>query len=110
MLANAPQTTDGLAPESIELHVFVPESDGQWTSELQEDDGLTYAALKDNRVRTSIRVIRNGDSVTVAGTVSGSGFDGFARKELVIVWHTNDERNGLRRSLLNDGEDFSISL
>jgi hypothetical protein len=48
--------------------------------------------------------------VTVAGTVSGSGFDGFARKELVIVWHTNDERNGLRRSLLNAGEDFSISL
>jgi alpha-glucosidase len=110
MLANAPQTTDGLAPESIELHVFVPQSNGEWTSELQEDDGLTYAALKDNRVRTSIRVVRNGDSVTVAGTVSGSGFDGFARKELVVVWHTNDERNGSRLVIANAGEDFSISL
>jgi alpha-glucosidase len=110
MLANAPQTTDGLAPESIELHVFVPESNGEWTSELQEDDGLTYAALKDNRVRTSIRVVRNGDSVTVAGTVSGSGFEGFARKELVVVWHTNDERNGSRLVIANAGEDFSISL
>lgn len=110
MLAKAPQTTDGLAPESIELHVFVPEADGEWTSELQEDDGLTYAALKDNRVRTSIRVIRRGDSVTVSGKAIGNGFEGFARKEFVIVWHTNDEKNASRFVVVNEGADFEVAL
>jgi len=110
MLAKAPQTTDGLAPESIELHVFVPETDGEWFSELQEDDGLTYAALEDNRVRTSIRVVRNGDSVSISGQSTGNSFAGFARSEYVIVWHTADDRNGSRQSIANSGEDFSVSL
>jgi alpha-glucosidase len=110
LLAEAPQSTDGLAPESIELHVFVPAADGVWTSELQEDDGLTYAALEDNRVRTSIRVVKNGKDVSVSGRVTGKGFAGFARKQFEIVWHTTDERNGTRQIVANSGEDFSISL
>ena len=110
MLDESPQSTDGLAPESIELHVFVPAADGEWTSELQEDDGLTYAALEDNRVRTSIRVVKNGKEVSVSGRVSGKGFAGFARKQFEIVWHTTDERNGTRQIVANSGEDFSISL
>ena len=110
MLAEAPQSTDGLAPESIELHVFVPVADGEWTSELQEDDGLTYAALEDNRVRTRIRVVRNGKDVSVSGRTTGKGFAGFARKQFEIVWHTTDERNGTRQIVANSGEDFSISL
>ncbi len=110
MLADAPQSTDGLAPKSIELHVFVPKADGEWASELQEDDGLTYAALEDHRVRTSIRLVRSADSVTVSGKVSGKGFAGFARREFVIVWHTADYRNGSRLVLENSGTGFEVSL
>jgi alpha-glucosidase len=115
MLAEAPQSTDGLAPVSIELHVFVPETDGEWASELQEDDGLTYAALEDNRVRTSILVTRNGDSVSVSGKSTGEAFKGFARKEFVVVWHTSADgvvgnRNGTRQAIANSGEDFSVSI
>jgi alpha-glucosidase len=115
MLDQAPQTTDGLAPESIELHVFVPETDGEWASELQEDDGLTHAALEDNRVRTSILVSRIGDSITVSGKSLGKGFAGFARNQFVLVWHTSADsevgnRNGTRQTIANSGEDFSVSL
>ena len=115
MLAEAPLTTDGLAPESIELHVFVPVADGVWTSELEEDDGLTYAALEDNRVRSSFTLTRNGDSVTLAGKSTGKGFDGFARREFAVVWHVAEgsslaHQNGTRTLVANSGEDFSISL
>ena len=35
-----------LPPRVVELHLFVPASDGVYHSMLQEDDGLTFAALK----------------------------------------------------------------
>jgi alpha-glucosidase len=110
MLAEAPQSTDGLAPTSIELHIFVPNESGQWSSTLQEDDGLTYAALSNNRVRTEFMLKREGELVTLSATSQGNGFDGFARTEFEIVWHTDDSRNLTRRTIANSGEDFSVSL
>jgi alpha-glucosidase len=110
MLAEAPQSTDGLAPTSIELHVFVPNESGQWSSTLQEDDGLTYAALGDNRVRTEFMLKRDGELVTLSASSKGNGFDGFARTEFEIVWHTDDSRNLTRQTIANNGEDFSVSL
>ena len=50
-------------------------------SEVQEDDGITLAADGGAFVRTTVRVSRDGDRLTVAATVSGSGFDEFARTE-----------------------------
>ena len=44
MWAEAPASTDGYRPESVELHVFDPVVDGRWESVLVEDDGLTVAA------------------------------------------------------------------
>ncbi|HEY6889906.1 MAG TPA: TIM-barrel domain-containing protein [Solirubrobacter sp.] len=40
MWRDAPPSTDA-RPDVIELHAFVPATDGTWTSFLQEDDGLT---------------------------------------------------------------------
>ncbi len=110
MLAEAPQSTDGLAPTSIELHVFVPNESGQWVSAMQEDDGLTYAALNENRVRTEFTLKREGDVVTLLGNSKGSGFAEFARSEFEIVWHTDDLRNLKRQRISNSAEDFSVSL
>jgi alpha-glucosidase len=87
MLANAPQSTHELAPTVIELHVFAPVDDGSWHSFLQEDDGLTLAALDGARVRTRFALTRAGDTVTLEASVSGAGFDGGCREQFVVVLH-----------------------
>ena len=56
-------------------------------SEVQEDDGVTLAADSGAFVRTTVRVSRDGDRLTVAATVTGSGFDDFARTGTRLVLH-----------------------
>jgi alpha-glucosidase len=87
MWPEAPASTDGYHPRSIELHVFVPESDGRWTSLLQEDDGLTFAALDGGRFRTELELARSGGRVTLTATVDGAGYPEFARERFVLVLH-----------------------
>ena len=40
----------------VELHLFVPVADGAYHSMLQEDDGLTFAALDGACYRTTFEV------------------------------------------------------
>jgi len=88
MLAEAPASTAGLAPDSMELHVFVPEDGADpVASFLQEDDGLTFAAAEGALVRTELTLSRKGDTVELSALASGDGFDGFAREEFVVVVH-----------------------
>jgi alpha-glucosidase len=87
MWPEAPASTDGYHPGSIELHVFVPESDGRWTSLLQEDDGLTFAALDGGRFRTELALARRGGQVTLTATVDGDGYPEFARERFILVLH-----------------------
>ena len=87
MWPEAPESTSGHRPLTLELHVFVPDVDGTHLSEVQEDDGLTLAADSGAIVRTTVRVSRDGDRLTVATTVAGSGFDDFARTGLRLVIH-----------------------
>ena len=110
MLTETPQSTDGLAPKVLELHIFVPQADGEWTSEIQEDDGLTNLALEGKRIRTTFNVTRNGKSVVLSASSTGKGFEEFARESFEIVWHTADRLNGTRALIGNSGEAFSISL
>jgi hypothetical protein len=65
----------------------VPASDGVYYSMLQEDDGLSFAALREARYRTRFTVERAGAEVTVKAEVSGDGYPEFRRERFVLVLH-----------------------
>ncbi len=117
----APASTDAHHPAVVELHLFVPARDGTWTSLLQEDDGLTFAALDGARVRTTLTVERRGGRVTVRGEVDGDGFGEFAREAFHLVVHgaepaavtVDGERmavTGGRVAFANAGRGFTAEL
>jgi alpha-glucosidase len=87
MWTDAPESTAGYAPVVVELHLFVPESDGNVTSMLQEDDGLTFAALAGARLRTTLTVTRTGSRLRLSATVEGNGFPEFRREAFSLVVH-----------------------
>ncbi len=92
MWPEAPPSTMGYHPTEIELHLFVPRVQGTWTSTLQEDDGLTFAAVDGGCYRTTFTCSRTEDRVEVRGDVVGDGYPEFARNRFVLVLH------GARRS------------
>ena len=87
MWPTAPASTDGHHPEAVELHVYVPGSDGSWTSFLQEDDGVTTAAARGARVRTTLRLTRAAGRVVLQADVEGEGYPEFARERFELVLH-----------------------
>jgi alpha-glucosidase len=87
MWESAPASTAAHFPDVLELHVFVPSGDGEHTSVVQEDDGVTLKASGDARVRTALTLRREGSSLTLAGTAHGNGFPEFSRERLRLVLH-----------------------
>jgi alpha-glucosidase len=87
MWPEAPSSTTDYHPAVVELHLFVPASDGVYYSMLQEDDGLTFAALRGARYRTAFTVERAGSQLTVNAEVSGDGYPEFRRERFVLVLH-----------------------
>jgi alpha-glucosidase len=87
MWPEAPPSTDGYHPPAIELHLFVPANDGRTQSMLQEDDGLTFAALDGGCYRTTFEVERAGDQITVHAEVAGDGYPEFARAQFDLLLH-----------------------
>ena len=83
----APPSTAGYHPSVIELHLFVPGSDGTWTSLLQEDDGLTTGG---GFLRTTFTVTRSGATVTVTAETLGDGYPEHARKRFELIVHGAD--------------------
>jgi len=81
----APLSTMGHYPELLELHVIVPDEDGETRSLLQEDDGLSHAAASGAFLRTIFSVERRGERVTVTLHPSGNGFPEFRRRRLRYV-------------------------
>ncbi len=77
----------GYHPTAVELHLFVPSADGTHHSMLQEDDGLTFAALSGARYRTDFEVGRSGHTVVLRAEVAGDGYPEFARERFVLVLH-----------------------
>jgi alpha-glucosidase len=86
-LEQAPASTRDLRPELLVLHVFVPDEDGSFESELCEDDGATLAFERGARLQTSFRLERAARSLTLTATVSGAGFPEHARRRLRLVFH-----------------------
>ncbi len=119
--ASAPESTMGHAPELLVLHVFVPDEDGEFLSELQEDDGVTLAFSRGAHHRTAFRLTRRGTALSVSAAVTGSGFAEFRRHTLRFVFHGFSGRevtingralrveNGVVE-LENRAEDFTLSL
>jgi alpha-glucosidase len=87
MWPQAPPSTAGHHPKAIELHLFVPDGDGTHRSLLQEDDGLSFAALDGARYRTTFEVTRRGSRVTLTAEVDGHGYPEFAREAFHLVIH-----------------------
>jgi len=87
MWPEAPPSTADHHPSAIELHVFVPDADGTHGSLLQEDDGLSFAALEGARHRTTFELTRSGDRVTLDARVDGHGYPEFARTAFHLVIH-----------------------
>jgi alpha-glucosidase len=119
MWPEAPDSTNGYRPLVIELHLFVPASDGVHQSILQEDDGLTFAAQEGARYRTAFTLLRAGGELTLKAEVSGDGYSEFARERFVLVLHgaTPEEATlddtmiigtGGRFEVPNEGVGFSF--
>ena len=87
---HAPASTAGHHPTAVELHLFVPAADGTHRSFLQEDDGVSLAAVDGARYRTTFALTRTGDRVVVRAEVEGSGYPEFAREEFRVVVHGAD--------------------
>ena len=121
MWPEAPSSTADHHPTTVELHLFVPGEDGSHLSLLQEDDGLTFAALAGARVRTTFRTERAGDRLSVHATVDGEGYPEFRREEFRLVVHGAQPRRvtldgteiGEREGgyvLPNRGTGFSLDI
>jgi alpha-glucosidase len=87
MWRDAPASTAGYHPSVIDLHLFVPVGEGSWYSSLQEDDGLTFAALDGARYRTLFEVSRVDNRVRVQAEVDGDGYPEFARTAFRLIIH-----------------------
>ncbi|MFN3374391.1 MAG: DUF5110 domain-containing protein, partial [Chloroflexus sp.] len=83
----APVSTMGYYPPTIELHLFVPQRDGVYTSELHEDDGLTFDFRHGACYRTTFWVERRGQQLLLHAAVDGHGFAAFTRETFTLVIH-----------------------
>jgi alpha-glucosidase len=84
---HAPESTAGYHPDAIELHLFVPDADGTHHSLLQEDDGLSFAALEGGRYRTTFEVTRRAGRVAISADTDGHGYPEFARESFHLIIH-----------------------
>ncbi len=121
MWTEAPPSTDGYHPDVLELHLFVPGTDGEHVSMWQEDDGLTFAASDGARYRTTVVASRAGDQLSVRADVTGDGYPEFRRESYHLVIHgaapevvdldgTPVRRRGRHFPLANHGSGFLVEF
>jgi alpha-glucosidase len=118
MWPQAPASTAAHHPSVVELHVFVPRQDGVFRSFLQEDDGLTFAALEGARYRTMFTLTRDGDRIALVAEVEGAGYPEFAREAFHLYIHGADPdsvstelaREGTHFVVPDSGTGFTIEL
>jgi alpha-glucosidase len=100
----APLSTMDYFPERIELHVFVPEEDGETVSFLQEDDGRTFAFQEGRFLLTKFAVCRRHQELVIRGSSTGDGFFEFARKGFSVRFHGNISKICLDDQPLQSGK------
>ena len=117
----APTSTMDHHPEMLDLHVVVPEEDGECCSCLHEDDGISDAFLREGFLRTTFRLTRQRQRIHLSSKVAGAGFPEFRRQRLRLVFRgcTVDriEVSGVERAACdgrfefdNRGEAFELSF
>jgi alpha-glucosidase len=79
MWPEAPPSTMGYRPETIDLLIFVPTEDGVFESRLVEDDGESFGYERGERLTTIFRLTRRGSSLEIETVVEGSAYPGFKR-------------------------------
>jgi alpha-glucosidase len=119
--AEAPPSTMGHYPELLELHVIIPEEDGEFQSQLHEDDGISDAHTKGHFLRTTFSLTRKADRVRITAKAAGDGFPEFRRRRLHVVLRgcpverlqingVDARARGGRVELENCGEAFDLSF
>jgi alpha-glucosidase len=117
----APRSTMDHHPDVIALNVVVPDEDGEFTSYLHEDDGITDAFQTGAFYRTTFSLARHGQNVRLTAKVTGNGYPEFRRRMFRLVFPgTQVERLALRRGevrvcdghaeLDNRGVGFELSF
>jgi alpha-glucosidase len=119
--ASAPVSTMDHYPEVLELHVIVPEEDGEFESVLHEDDGRTEAYLQGQFLRTTMTLTRLRDRIRIVSKTDGDGFPEFRRRRLQLVLRGAEvdrlEMGGVESRVKNGrfefdnrGEPFEVSF
>ncbi len=85
MLAWETETTMGLKPTMIELHLFMPVENGSWSSYLREDDGETTDYRKGKYLDTEFKVTRSNRKVVLEAETYGKGYSSFRRRGFELV-------------------------
>jgi alpha-glucosidase len=117
----APPSTAGYHPSEIELHLFVPDAAGPHLSLLQEDDGVTLAALDGGCLRTTFELRRDGSHLSLRADVEGDGYPEHARAAFQLLVHgaapdvvrldgAPVPRSGDRFRLPNAGSGFAVGF
>ncbi|HSC87704.1 MAG TPA: TIM-barrel domain-containing protein, partial [Polyangiaceae bacterium] len=106
----APRSTMNHRPKALELMLFVPSEDGEFLSQLREDDGETTAHESGAHFHTTFRVTRKGNRLALKAEVSGQGFPEFQRQSLRIRFRgaqpKSTQLNGAPRALEQDSLIF----
>jgi alpha-glucosidase len=111
----------GCYPDAVLLHVIVPEEEGEFLSQLHEDDGISDAHVDGHFLRTTFTLSRRGDRVKLVAQVGGKGFPEFRRTRFQLLFRGatverveldgHDVRApGGRLDLANSGEAFELSF
>jgi len=90
------QSTMDYYPENIELNVYIPEINGEYISELREDDGETFDYKKGLFIHTTITVVRNNNSLIINTNQTGKGFEKFIRKGFNLNLHGNKKNLAIK--------------
>jgi alpha-glucosidase len=83
--AEAPNSTMEHQPDCIELNLLAPNRDGEFVSELWEDDGVSTAHERGAYLHTTFTVKRAGKKLALEAKVDGKGFAGFKRRSFRLV-------------------------
>ena len=91
MLPQVVQHSAHWNPELIELHLYVPLSDGEFSSRLWEDDGDSMAYKNGKYLDNFLTLSRSGSEIRIKSELSGEGFPQFSRKGFKMVFHGPQE-------------------
>ncbi len=121
MLPEAPHSTMGLRPTSMDLCLYIPVEEGEFVSYLREDDGHSTQHETGAYLETKFTVTRKENTVKLTATVKGEGFPEFCRTQFRLIIRgaefENVRVNGMAQDSLrgkitfdNQGQEFTAEV